>query len=348
MMMLRGLLQGLGPEVKLLGAGMTITDSLQFRGVVECYSAQTARSLHQTIQQGLEQDLSRISVDDINADSPAPDGDADTPRLTADRSDAENVLRKSTTVNLTKGDTRIEIVSSLSAAELAEFRSTLTRAALQATAGKLDDADGLAMLNSLPPENAAGSAGNVARSPGQELLPAGDGFKDSKAVISLLQARGAKVEPDSDGGHRVVIDAPDFSDGELRIVAALRGVSAVNIKNSSITDRGIAHLAGIGETLRELRLTGARITDAGLASLDAAELKALKSLHLDNSRGSAVTDDSLPHLARLTTLEVLVVSNAFISKAGAERLQSELPNCRVTVGRSSGKPAADPSAPDSP
>jgi hypothetical protein len=88
-----------------------------------------------------------------------------------------------------------------------------------------------------------------------------------------------------------------MTDDMLRDVARIETVMSLNLSSShSITDEGVAHLAG-ASNLRRLDLTNTGITDRGLAVL--AALPHLESLSLAMTN---VTDEGMAVLARCPTL----------------------------------------------
>lgn len=85
-------------------------------------------------------------------------------------------------------------------------------------------------------------------------------------------------------------------------------------------------------SLRQLDLSG--ITDGDLAGLDR-----LRELRILNLCDKEVTDESVPHLAKLTTLEKLDLGGTSITPEGFAKLKLLLSDCRI-IGDPSSRGAA--------
>ena len=99
-------------------------------------------------------------------------------------------------------------------------------------------------------------------------------------------------------------------------------VVEVRLSGTRITDAGLADLKGL-TSLQTLELPR-QITDAGLVHLKG--LTNLKSLSLYKTQ---VTDAGLVHFAGLTNLTSLNLRETKITDAGFAELQKALPNCRI-------------------
>lgn len=119
------------------------------------------------------------------------------------------------------------------------------------------------------------------------------------------------------------------TDAGLVHLAGLTGLEELVLKATHITDIGLAHLRGL-TALRKLQLAFTEVSDAGLVHL--AGLTHLRELGLACHR---VTDDRLPyllpHLRRLTSLELLLLHPDTTSEAGIKKLKRALPGCRIGV-----------------
>ncbi len=74
-----------------------------------------------------------------------------------------------------------------------------------------------------------------------------------------------------------------------------------------------------------LNLDKTTITDAGLADL--APLQNLKWMHIGSNN---LTDACVDHVGQLKSLgELIITFNPGISTAGQEKLQAELPDCKI-------------------
>ena len=121
-----------------------------------------------------------------------------------------------------------------------------------------------------------------------------------------------------DDFFEAVVDAnlkeTDITDAGLAHLAELTQLRSLSLNDTQIADAGLAHLVGLTQ-LQWLDLNGTRITDAGLAHL--VGLTQLKELGLDKTR---ITDAGLAHVARLTQLKKLGLYNANITDAGLPHL----------------------------
>lgn len=102
-----------------------------------------------------------------------------------------------------------------------------------------------------------------------------------------------------------------LTDKSLQTISR-KHLSKLILTNQPLSDTGISNLRGMS-TLRQLDLSGSRITDAGIIWL--SELKNLKILYLKNCQ--------------------------LLSEAGSNRLKKELPFCQVFTDRSYNPTKAD-------
>ena len=111
-----------------------------------------------------------------------------------------------------------------------------------------------------------------------------------------------------------------FRDQDLPGIAGCTSLKSLSA--SHVTDNGLSAISGL-TSLHTLNLEGAGITDAGLVHLQ--EMQRLDRLTL---RGS-LSDDALPHLARLKSLGVLHLSTTgTFSNAAVSNLRASLTNLR--------------------
>jgi hypothetical protein len=96
------------------------------------------------------------------------------------------------------------------------------------------------------------------------------------------------------------------------------------LRQSTITDAGLVHVAGLKE-LRRLSLTSTDVTDAGLIYLKG--LTRLESLNLEETK---VTDAGLKDLAGLSKLQTLKLQGTAVTSAGVRELRRMLPGCKIT------------------
>jgi YHS domain-containing protein len=88
------------------------------------------------------------------------------------------------------------------------------------------------------------------------------------------------------------------------------------VARAAFGDAQLARLAPLGPNLSWLDLSGTKVTDSGLAALDA--MPNLTRLHLERT---AVTDAGLTHVASLGKLEFLDLYGTAITDAGLECLR---------------------------
>ena len=136
------------------------------------------------------------------------------------------------------------------------------------------------------------------------------------------------------------------TDNGLAHLANLERLQSLYLYQTAVTDRGLLHLSGLTQ-LRDLTLREAGVSDAGMEHLAGlVELRALSLgetnvgdagvawlVHLENLghlnlQPTAVTDAGLESLAKLQNLKHLSLGPN-VSRAGAERLKSALPQCEI-------------------
>lgn len=117
-------------------------------------------------------------------------------------------------------------------------------------------------------------------------------------------------------------------------LGGLPRLTNLSIHADAVTDRGLAQLAR-ARMVHTLLLTTPSVTDAGLAALAGADLPDLNTLVI-NLPG--VTDGGIAHMVRLTGLKVLHITAPKTTPAGLRRL-TELSG--LTVLDLSGTPVDD-------
>jgi Leucine-rich repeat (LRR) protein len=139
-----------------------------------------------------------------------------------------------------------------------------------------------------------------------------------------------------------------ITEGALEPISKLNSLESLNVWNTTIADKNVAHLKGL-TNLRFLNIGANRLTDAALAHL--RDMKKLTELHLQMLRiqgdgltvlrefpnleivslwRSNVNDTHVELLGTLQQLKNLNVEFTEISPSGAERLKTMLPNCQIT------------------
>jgi hypothetical protein len=137
----------------------------------------------------------------------------------------------------------------------------------------------------------------------------------------VLDLRNDKVSDTDRGGIQV-------RDEELKHLAGLKNLQALNLYRTQVTDAGLKELVGL-TGLQALNLYGTKVTDAGLKHL--AGLKNLQRLGL---HWTNVTDDGLKYLAGLENLQTLQLVKTSVTHAGEDELRKALPRCIIDRGGS--------------
>jgi hypothetical protein len=116
----------------------------------------------------------------------------------------------------------------------------------------------------------------------------------------------------------------DITDSGLAKLPALKNLQHLPIGGTKITNAGLAHLQGFTDLLY-LGLRQTAITDTGV--MDAIQtMDHLRALNLSET---AITDQCIPALSKLTRLEKLWITDTGITDAGFARLRAELPDCLI-------------------
>lgn len=171
-----------------------------------------------------------------------------------------------------------------------------------------------------------------------EKLTKADAPKADPAMVKLIADTIGQVEKTGASLMAIAQDTPelrfsalnvssDFSDEKL---GALKPVAAqikwVDLARTKVTDKGLAHLAGMSNLTR-LHLENTGITDAGLDAL-----KGLANLEYLNLYGTQVTDAGLAKLAGLKNLKKLFIWQTKATDAGAAKLAAAVPGIDINTG----------------
>jgi hypothetical protein len=141
-----------------------------------------------------------------------------------------------------------------------------------------------------------------------------------------VRLQGSGREVDDEAMCRLDEIVPEAAGAQAGIavparLAEFHELFALDLSHTAVTDRTVAHLAGL-TGLRVLCLDGTQISDDGLLGLTA--LRRLQSISL---AGTAITDRGLRVLRELPALEVLSVARTEISDAALMTLLDH-PNLR--------------------
>jgi hypothetical protein len=91
---------------------------------------------------------------------------------------------------------------------------------------------------------------------------------------------------------------------------------------TDVTDDGLAALQSL-HTLKDVDLTGTKVSGAGIGTLAPLKLTSLNVSH------TPVSDSDLEALGTLSCLSSLDVSGTYITEAGRTRLSALLPDCTI-------------------
>jgi hypothetical protein len=118
--------------------------------------------------------------------------------------------------------------------------------------------------------------------------------------------------------------ATDTSDEDLISVGKLTRLRMLDLRDSRITDNGLAHLRGL-RRMELLVLTGTSVSDRGLEHL--AGMTGLKVLCLEET---GITDGGLPQLKRFPNLAWLNVGATQITDTGLRHMR-DCPQLEVLI-----------------
>jgi hypothetical protein len=121
--------------------------------------------------------------------------------------------------------------------------------------------------------------------------------------------------------------AKEFSDDGLTALKPVSGqLKWVDLARTKVTDKGLAHLAGMKEITR-LHLENTAVTDAGLD-----HLKGLTNLEYLNLYGTQVTDAGIMKLAGLKKLKKIFLWQSKVTEAGAGKFAAAIPGLDANTG----------------
>jgi hypothetical protein len=172
-------------------------------------------------------------------------------------------------------------------------------------------------------------------------LPAEGPGPDRAKALTQLKALARRVVLDERKEGKPVVDVSFYSspvtDDQLALLKEFPELRQLDLQYTKVSDRGLAHLAGLTqlEYLCLYQCTG--FTDAGLAHLK--KLTKLRELLLN---GTKVSDGAVKHLAGLTSLEhVYLGGGTKVTPEGYRSLRQKLPKTKF----SGLKPEIDEPAP---
>lgn len=140
-----------------------------------------------------------------------------------------------------------------------------------------------------------------------------EGFVEVDEEPLVVTSRGLHALSSMTRLHTLQLSSSRIDD--LSPIRGLNNLRMLSLPKASITDEGLAPIAGLSK-LDHLTLTGnPRLGDAGMAHL--SRLTKLQSLSLS---GTAVSDAGLPTIARITSLHSLSLGKTRVTDAGLAAL----------------------------
>ena len=138
--------------------------------------------------------------------------------------------------------------------------------------------------------------------------------REEAAAIDEIQKLGGKVTIDEDAPGKPV-RAVDFSDTQisddaLRSLKYLKGLEALILAHTKVTDAGMEHITAL-VNLRMLDVGDTKVSDDGMKVIGG--LPELRTLCVDNTQ---ITDDGLKYLNALVNLTILYVGDTQVSDDG--------------------------------
>jgi hypothetical protein len=138
-----------------------------------------------------------------------------------------------------------------------------------------------------------------------------------------------------------------LGDAEMKYIAQLTQLRALDLGYSNISDHGLENLKGLAD-LRELNLSSTGITDRGLEALrplvkldtlylndvvitdeGLAHIRGMPELRTLALSGTRVTDAGLKHLEATKQLRFVNLGKTRVTEEGVKKLQKALPNCEI-------------------
>jgi hypothetical protein len=151
------------------------------------------------------------------------------------------------------------------------------------------------------------------RKAGSESFLEWQDFRDACGVVSVP------------AGTSLRLDVREKGRGMLSSLTTLKENDLQALFLHGSNDRELFHIQELAG-LRELYLSGKKITDAGLKCL-----KGLNSLHRLYLYDTSVTDQGTETLGRLRELRCITFCGSDVSEAALNLLKSNLPRCRIVI-----------------
>ena len=139
------------------------------------------------------------------------------------------------------------------------------------------------------------------------------------ASIQVIESIGGTIQRDATNSLRPVVSVNMHEtmtkDANLRALRPFRGLRALDISDTKITDTGISELVTEHRQLEEIDLSGTKITDEALKELQ--KLPHLRKLRLWSTK---ITDAGLSELRGLNELELLALGQSPITDVGLKEI----------------------------
>lgn len=201
------------------------------------------------------------------------------------------------------------------------------------------DANALAAANHVLANLPKPKEGTVAKADAPKVDPAME--KLVKETIGRVEKSGASLMAIAQDTPELRFSAlnvsKEFTDDKLAELKPIASqVKWVDLARTQVTDKGLAHVAGM-TNLSRLHLENTQVGDAGLDAI-----KGLTQLEYLNLYGTQVTDAGIAKLAGLKNLKKLFVWQSKVTDAGAAKLAAAIPGIDINTGWK--EPQAQPTA----
>lgn len=126
--------------------------------------------------------------------------------------------------------------------------------------------------------------------------------------------------------RKLGLESAFITDGGIQILRRLRNLRSLTIYlGDRVSNQGIDQIADM--SLSDIHITLLTASNDRVKALrKISGLKDLKFVSANN-----VDDAAIPHLAELTELETLILSDARFSHAGVKELRTSLPKCQIEI-----------------
>jgi len=163
---------------------------------------------------------------------------------------------------------------------------------------------------------------------------------DDAEAVAALKKLGVELELNEKGNvHSADCTESEVKDEDLKNLAGLHQLAALELSGRPITDEGFKSLAGLS-VLQELYLEDAKVTDESLATIKAmtnievlampktkvtgpglVHLVALSNLRVLNFTDCEIGDDALAPLEKMPHVEVLAIPGTKVTSAGLAHMK---------------------------